>query len=265
MFFEKLKTFLETRINIKNNNLINLNINIERNPQKEAVVIDHSKSTCHINLDKLKDEEIKKLREITKDYIQEDNILLEENALDLLLELYQFKKSSNIALEFFQGIIPPKDFQTLRAAMFIRQKFKKGQPISDLKRDIIMRFGDRGKNICNLTTAGYFEEFLIPLYNSDNKETFDEIYNDLVESSMLAIFVNSGMYAKDIPGEIKRKINISKKYGFKFIHIHGIGQRNIDTIYQFIEENKETGLFNVEKIRYSNPKEHILIAELILT
>ena len=143
----------------------------------------------------------------------------------------------------------------------MRKKFEKGVSISDLKRDIIMRFGDRGRNISNLCSAGYFEEFLIPLYNSD-KENFERIYEDLIANSMLAVFVNSGMDADDIPKELERKILISKKYGFKFIHVHGIGKKNISTIKEFIN-SKRKDLFNIEKIRYANPKEHILILELI--
>ena len=145
----------------------------------------------------------------------------------------------------------------------VREKFDNDEPIADLKRGITMRFGDRGRNICNLCTAKYFEEFLIPLFNAD-KEPFDNIYEDLIKNSMLAVFVNQSMEVDDIPGEIKKKIAISKKYGFNFIHIHGIGQTNIDTIKKFIDSEK-INLFNIVKIIYSNPKEHILVVELLFS
>lgn len=269
--FEKLKALIERKINIQGNTLINkqtYNINIINNSKEEnAIKYIENQDIYSINLAKLNKEEIETIKELCKEQVQNNKLLLEKKSSDLLNELYTFKKTKNSTLEFFHGIIPPNDFIALKASIFIRDKFKTGDQINELKRDIIYRFGDRGKNICNLCSAGYFEGFLMPLYNADmstEKNIFKKIYDDLISECMLAIFVYFGMEPKDIPHEIEEKIKISKKYGFKFIHIHGIGQKNINTIKKFIENNKNKKLFDVEKIRYSNPQEHILITELIL-
>jgi hypothetical protein len=263
-FLDNLKNFIEAKLNIHLNNVNFININIVRGEESQAVKHDPNSNRYVIDVSRLSDDEYKEISNISRKYVEEGNLLLEKKSLDLLNELYVFKRTQNSTLEFFRDIIPQADLEALRASLFIREKFRKGEQINNLKYDIIMRFGDRGRNISNLCSAGYFEEFLIPLYNSESKDKFNEIYEDLIKNSMLTVFVNSKMNADDIPKEIEKKILISKKYGFKFIHVHGIGQRNINTIKQFIN-SKRTELFNIEKIRYSNPKEHILIVELILS
>lgn len=262
-FLETLKTLIEVKLNLKLENVSLINVNIVNGTKKEPVTHDSVQNKYIIDISKLDKKEYETIGCIAREYVENNKMLLEDKSLVLLDELYNFRKQSNSTLEFFEGIIPQTDFQALRASMFIKAKFQKGETINDLKRDVIMRFGDRGRNICNLCSAGYFEEFLIPLYNID-KDKFDGIYSDFVASSMLAVFVNSAMVADDIPEELERKISISKRYGFKFIHVHGIGQKNISTIKEFIN-SKRTELFNIEKICYANPEEHILIVELILS
>lgn len=261
-WYDSLKNFLESKLNITIGDISLIKVTIVKGSESKPVTYYKEENAYKIDLEKLNEKEYKQIKSQYKDYVEKGEVLLETKASSLLDELYLFKNKSNSTLEFFHEIISPKDFSALRASIFVREKFKVSQPINDLKRDIIMRFGDRGRNICNLCSAGYFEEFLTPLYNSDKKGFF-EIYEDLVADSMLAVFVNTGMKAEDIPAEITKKIEISKKYGFKFIHIHGIGEKNINTIKEFID-SKKAELFNVEKIRYANPEKHIFIAELIL-
>ncbi|MFP4656584.1 MAG: hypothetical protein ACLFNK_03310 [Candidatus Woesearchaeota archaeon] len=267
-FFDKLKKFIEffdssndSKIALIDNSKNNISVNIVNAKQGEAVEID--KENVSIDTDHLNEEKREELRSLVKDYVDEDGLLLEERSSNLLDELYNFNKSKHTTLDFFKDIIPDEDYSALKASVFISIKFKKGEQITTLKEGVIKRHGDRGKNICNLCTAGYFEEFLIPLYNSD-KDRFEEIYEDLISNSMLAVFVNPGMKPRDIEKQITRKMSMLKKYGFGFIHIHGIGKKNISKIRRFIDKNKKDGYIKIEKIRYSNPEEHIFIAELIL-
>jgi hypothetical protein len=217
-FLDKLKNLIEAKLNIKLNNVSLININIVRGEESQAVKHNPDLNQYIIDVSKLSQNEYQEISNISKEYIENGNLLLEKKSSDLLKELYIFKQTQNSTLEFFRDIIPQTDLQALSASMFIREKFRNDEQIKDLKRDIIMRFGDRGRNISNLCSAGYFEEFLIPLYNSD-KDKFFEIYEDLIKNSMLAVFVSSRMNADDIPTEIEKKILISKKYGFKFIHV----------------------------------------------
>jgi hypothetical protein len=132
-------------------------------------------------------------------------------------------------LNFFRPIIPLEDFEALNSALYLREVFLSNGDVSKLKQDIRKRFGDRGNTIANLCTAGYFEKFLMPLYNS-SKEKFNELYEIIVAKSVLAIFVHSDMTQEQIPKEITYKLEISTKYGIKFIHIHGIGILNVNKI-----------------------------------
>jgi len=111
-------------------------------------------------------EKKKILGELVRNYIEEGNKLLELKTDNLLESLYQYnKKNTNRAiLNFFEPIIPIEDYEALESALFLRDKFLKGEYINKLKQDIRTRFGDRRNNISNLCTAGYFENLLMTLY-----------------------------------------------------------------------------------------------------
>ena len=69
------------------------------------------------------------------------------------------------------------------------------------------------------------------------------------------------MRQEDITSQIKNKIEISKKYGIKFIHIHGIGRNNITKIKECIRQQKQFfELFDKNIFE----RESILILELLL-
>ena len=150
--------------------------------------------------------------------------------------------------------------EALEASLFLRKKFLENQEVRHLKQDIRIRFGDRGNHIANLCTAGYFENFFMPLYNS-SKEDFEKIYEVVVSKSAMAIFVHNQMNDTEIVKKITERLEISKKYGLKFLYIHGIGERNIATIRRCLEENKELFKFYDKDIFEKN---HMIIVELIL-
>ncbi len=107
-FFEKLKTFLETKIklNFLSNNRIS--IIIVRNQKQNPVTYDEEKNGYIIDISKLSPKEYDDLKLITKEYVKDGNLLLESKSFDLLKELYAFKNTSDSTLEFFNGIIPLK-------------------------------------------------------------------------------------------------------------------------------------------------------------
>ena len=75
------------------------------------------------------------------------------------------KKSDT--LEYFKDKIPKEDVPILRDAIFIRRLHEKGQSVDSYIRDLRQRYGDKGGNISNLCTAGYFE--------TDIKTTYEEL------------------------------------------------------------------------------------------
>jgi len=242
-----------------------LNINITRNSHNidnKEYFYDKSEGRLDIFLDRLSPEKREKIKEIVKDNIKEGNAFLERNTLKLLYRLNDFKnnKEHDSILSFFKNIILSTDYEALEASLFLRYVFMQGGDVNRLKRDIRDRFGGRGKNIANLCTAGYFEEFLIPLYNS-SKERFSELYELAVSKSPFAIFVHASMEESEIMTELIGKLDISKKYGLKFIHIHGISEMNVRKVKEIIKNQKQYFDF-FEKEIYE--KDNIIIVEIIL-
>lgn len=65
----------------------------------------------------------------------------------------------------------------------------------------------------------------------------------------------------EIIKEIRNKLEILRKYGIKFMHIHGISKNNVLKVKEFINSQKSyLGFF--EKEIYE--KDNIIIVELIL-
>lgn len=260
-FLKKLKSLISVEFNSP---LVAININKNSNNNvkvAEGLYYDKDKKILDIDLNRLPEEKKKVAKEVIKDYIEEGNKLLELKTNNCLESLYKYnKKNPNKAiLDFFKPIIPSNDYEALESALFLREKFHKREDVNKLKQDIRTRFGDRGNNISNLCTAGYFEELLMPLYNS-SKEEFKRVYEDIVKSSMLALFVHSQMEDKEIPNKITEKLNISKKYGIKWIHIHGIGKSNVKKIKRCIEEKKKFFDFFEKRIYDS---EYIIVVQLL--
>lgn len=224
---------------------------------------DEERGKLIIYLDELDEEKKEKLKIILKDYVAEGNKFLEEKSSKLFNELCEFQKhkgDDGRVLDFFSNILHKEDLEALECSLFLRREFGKKKDVSHLKQDIRTRYGDRGNNIANLCTAGYFEKFFIPLYNSSSAD-FKEIFELAVSKSVLALFVHTQMTEKEIAEEIKAKLNISKRYGLKFFHIHGIGEQNITNIKKCIEENKD--FFNILNKEIFEDK-GIIVVEIML-
>lgn len=261
-WFDKLKAIFNFELNSP---LISVNVtrNSDNQVKDKEYFVDEENKRLIINYDKLSEDKKKNLGKVFKDKVESGGEVLEKNTLILLNELYNYQKikgEDKKILDFFTPIIPIEDIEALESSLFIRVKFNERKDIRNLKDDIRKRFGDRGNNITNLCTAGYFEKFLMPMYNS-SKEDFNRIYEVVVSKSVMAIFVYSSMSEIEITNELKFKIDLSKKYGLDFIHIHGIGDTNIRIIKNWIKENKELLEFFDKEIF---EKKGIIIVELLL-
>ena len=60
-------------------------------------------------------------------------------------------------LEFFSGILSPKDLNLLRTCLYLKTRHDRGLPILEMKMSIARRFGERGTNMANLCARNYFE------------------------------------------------------------------------------------------------------------
>ncbi len=282
-WFEKLKEFVNIDFKIdslikivfiKNSKINSDNTSIEDskvssvNPLTEEpkeYIYNEEENTLVFNGENISDERKEKLKPIIKDYIQEENMLLKTNTSEKLkkVELYNKKdnKDDKRILEFFRDIIPSKDLEALEISLFLRDGFRNGYDIKEMKRDIRKKFGDRGNNISNLCTAGYFETFIQKLRNETSKEEFSELYEQIVSNYILAVFVNEQMSVFQITEEIKKKINASMRYGFKFVDVHGIGTQNINKIMSCIENNRDFFDF-YEKVVFQ--RGNIVIVKLLI-
>ncbi|MEK7497648.1 MAG: hypothetical protein AAB656_01885 [Patescibacteria group bacterium] len=132
-------------------------------------------------------------------------------------------------INFFDGKIPKEDIYVLKASAYIKKVFDGGGSVEVFKRQLRYKYGERGTNICNLYSAGYFESWIRPLYES-SPDNFQEAYEIVIKQLPFAIFVHGDMTIADIEKKVKEKAKENKLYGIKFINLHGIGTDNINKI-----------------------------------
>ncbi len=155
-----------------------------------------------------------------------------EEILESYIRYYKESPDQNI-LRFFSDILPIDDYTALKLALYLRDEQKKGKNISNYKKDIRDRFGERGANIANLCTAGYFESEFLPLYNSISKEAFLEYYEITVGKKARALFVHRGINEDQLGIEFEVMLQKATKYHMEGFRIHGIGTQNVSTIKNF--------------------------------
>ena len=116
-----------------------------------------------------------------------------------------------------------------------------------MKKDLIKRFGDEGRIICNLCTSGYFDEggYIKQLYGEMSASSdfepakFRGEFKKIVTLSPFAEFVYKDMSEEELAGEINQKLSTYQKYGIKFLAIHGIGKQNVEKIRKIVYELEE--------------------------
>lgn len=265
LFFEELKDIIPNNIA---KTLFSFDVKIsgaESLTHKKKYEVHTDTKTVSIYLKNLSVKEQRTLKKtIKKSFAADESYLVEESKNNLLERLYQYNDSAdNQILDFFKSILTSRDWEALRSSLFLRNEYKKGNSIASLKSDIIYRFGERGNLIANLCSAGYFEETMIPLYNSD-QQAFWKYWDVAVDRGITALFVNARMTIAQISKEIKHRINSAKSYGLKSIHIHGIGDNNMANIINCLEKEKSNLKF-IDKNIFTYEKLHVIVVEIILS
>jgi len=220
-------------------------IHILSDNQHENFTINDNRKIVIINTGKLDSKKIPQLQTIVKDLVTEnDELLIEDNAsktIEDFKEVDSQTENRNL-LEYFKGKIFSKDIEILRASLYLKTVYERGENVSQLKQDIMNRYGDRGKNISNLCSAGYFTSQIKPLYEemyshpNFSAEEFSKVYEIIITESPYAVFINSRMSEKDVKKEVLSRMEIGKKYGIKYLNIHGIGKDNTDKIVNILKE-----------------------------
>jgi hypothetical protein len=260
-YFEKLANYLPL---LKELNLNEYDLKITSDEHSNNK-IQLAENFIIFNLHKLSYKEKETLKKIFLDHFHEDIFyFVEESSIPLLERLYQYNiKEDNKILDFFKNILSPSDWNVLRDSLFLRSEFINQQGNTrQLKADIISRYGERGGVISNMCTAGYFEEVMMPLAKKNVTE-FWHYYDIAIDKGIVALFVNNKMGATKLKEDITKKLNSAKTYGLKTIHIHGIGDKNINKIKSYLtEESLDSAGFRQNQI-FQNNDLKIFIVELI--
>lgn len=238
-FLEEIKNNLETHID-------NIIFKIKKNNHSQKIEYNDADKYIHINLTELSSDEKKEFGQIIEMKVREEGKILLDEDDEILVKDIKFNERTPqniLLLNFFKDKIPNNDWDALRAATYIRKRFEDGttmyKEVYKLKGDVIKKHGARGNNICNLCSAGYFENMLMPLYNEMMKlqftcDDFLKRYNTIIEEEAFAIFVTYNMSISELQVLIEKKIRRNLNYGVKFVSIHGIGKKNVEKIKEVL-------------------------------
>lgn len=213
------------------------------------------KRTIHINISQLGASDNAQVQKIVRDLVEKENtLLIEDEAKKRIEDISSVEKKgdNNEVLKYFKGKVPPTDVEILRAALYIKSVYERGESVRELKWDVIQKYGERGKNIVNLCSAGYFISIIKPLYEEMSRQdgftqdAFHSTYEKIVTQYTFAVFVNAMMTPTKLKEEVVNKIEINKKYGIKHLNIHGIGSENVSKILELLNELRNTFTQNPE-------------------
>jgi hypothetical protein len=253
-WFEKLKDFIRIHFHITIAPHIDvhlLNFNINSNNESEKCEYDEGAMTLAINRRQLTIDQEREFRSIIREAVQVDDVpLLDKQSKERIDNIGITEASEDVkSLEdYFKGKIPEEDFRIFRAALFVKKRSEEGpdpDEILSLRREIMQKYGDRGRKITNLCSAGYFETHIKPAYeimkripNTTDKDFLDD-YDLFIKEEAFAVFVPSSWSIRELKDAIKRKLERNIRYGRKFVSIHGIGRTTIEKITEVISELKQ--------------------------
>lgn len=233
---------------IKISNLINIHITNKQESHS-------SDSRTVINLEELDPKTRKQILKILPIALESGTPILEEGVKQTgedyikTSENKDFKESIN----FFKGKIPDTDLKILKASYYLKHLLKEKKPTQETKEGIVKIHGNKGNSISNLCTAGYFESYIRPLYEtmssapSFEREKFLKVYEDIIENAPFALFVRKNATEALIEKEISDKIKTMDKYGITTLNIHGIGRQKIKAIRVALENIEQSGKATFEQ------------------
>ena len=222
----------------------------------QKIECDESSKELKINVVKLDSQEKSQFFEAIDSSIEEEGYALLEKDAKALLEDFRTKDKSpknQEILNKLKELVPIEDISIWRAALYLKNCFEEGKNVDSLKGDIVCKFGDRGRKIANLCSAGYlakmldiYQQLVTELGHEElAKEKFRIIYSTYVDAFRFTIFVSHWDKSDELISKIEVKINENAQYGIKFINLHGIGSDNIEKIKRIIDSLEEK--YSIEK------------------
>ncbi len=203
---------------------------IDFRPEKkeQKIVIDLSRAESQAQIDKVK--------EIAKDLREDGQLFLESEPKKTLEDIESSVEQHRQVLSFFKGRLLPEDYKILKLAAYLKSRFDRRLPIDELLQQVYARYGQRGKNICNLYSSGYFENSFIPFYEKMQQSSnfsftnFQSSFDMLVTDCPFATFVSKRTTKAELAAEIRMKLEKNRRYGITELNIHGISLENIEKI-----------------------------------
>ncbi len=173
----------------------------------------------------------------------EVNFVKKEATQDLK-EYKTFEKAPDFTRveEYFANKIPPDDLRLLQTGLLVREmcfdRIKKEQAMKIKERAAKDR---RSRNIINLASAGYFEDYIKPIFDSNEYEKAMLEYREIVDYMPEIVFVNNNMSVSDIVMRVEEKLALKKRYHLEVsqIIINGIGRQCAQNISDAVKELKE--------------------------
>ena len=238
----KLKSLIEN-FNFFNGNTINSN-----NDNRKLDLHIHLPESHEYTAKELQEakEQLKPILDEAKEYLLSSNKATETLAV---IDEYSSGDKDSDAKKFIRESIPERDKATWFSSLILREQFVQGNldEVARLKTQIVSTQQDRGNNIANLCTAGYLESLIMPLHQylvveKGNEELFFELYKTIVIDFPFAVFASHNKTESALKTEILNKIGLVKKYGWKKVSVHGIGEENVKKIQKIsLQVEEECG------------------------
>jgi hypothetical protein len=167
--------------------------------------------------------------EIRKQFTSKNLQFLAKQSDEIIVSYKNFEQNSQYkqTIDFFRQKISITDLQFLRTGLYIRYLLANNLKEKALKtKDGAIRNNPRARNIINLASAGYFEDYIQPIYENNDEKTFQDEYEEVVNYLPEIIFVNNSMTVEKIITEIEEKLSRSQQYHIevKCIMINGLNQ-----------------------------------------
>lgn len=235
---------LEKIVHIDLRHFITINY-IKNELSKDKIKISEDGKKIEINAAALdKDELVETKRFFRKQFDKNDVTFLEKSAKAMIDDIKEKLnlKTTKVILNFYEDKIPKEYLAALEASLILREAFKDGKDVSEMKRDIISSFGPIGKNTSNLCSSDYFEGFIRELYFEMSRQPnftldkFQKVFKEIIIDSPFTVFVNLHRRRSDIKMEINSKLKKFQNYGIDYLAVHGIGTENVKMIREAISE-----------------------------
>jgi hypothetical protein len=225
-----LKIDAKAAENLRSIKLVDITNSGTKNVYKNKVSVNIQQLTIHVDKE---DRNVKEqLQTAIRSAVQDGVPVLEEQFSGRAEKYVLYSGNEPDILQELLKELASQDGLLLKAAFYLRDVHRQGGNVSELKRDIIDRYGERGRTVTNLCSAGYFETVIKPMLDELRAQpgytsrVFQERFDSIVASYPFAVFVGITSTVGSVSKEIIQKIKTNRRYGIHHLKLHAIGRSN---------------------------------------